>query len=169
LVGAPGRPLNFTVRRHVNLIASTERCFPLEPVPTEPIVEEAYLRAEAQGDGGATRCFSGRRWNALAPDELRYHSDAMYMFTPRAHQYYLPAFMTACLLHPSEVDEIPDKILWHLAAYDEPFWLSRVRLLTPEQCGVVTEFLKAIADAEHRESGHLDRALNGLERAKRGV
>jgi hypothetical protein len=91
------------------------------------------------------------------------------MFTPAAHRYYLPAFMLASLNHPHEAGEIPDKIIWHLASHQEPFWWERISLLSPEQCDAVADFVRTVAGLAHRSEGHIDRALAGLERAKRGV
>jgi len=142
------------------------KAFGVRPPPAEPIVEEEYLNPESQGDEGATEYFSGKSWKGLAAASLVWHRAAMYMFTPVAHQYYLPAFMVAAIEHPKEADEIPDLIIWHFADYEEPFWWKRICMLTAEQCDVVAAFINAVADKYHREEGYVERAFRGLDHAK---
>ena len=97
---------------------------------------------------------------------MRFHEAAMYMFTPRAHQYYLPAFLVARLEEPNEAD-FTENIIFHLASYEDPFWWERIRVLTPAQCDVITEFIRTVAD-EGYDAQQIDQAIAGLERAKRG-
>ena len=89
------------------------------------------------------------------------------MFTPRAHQYYLPAFMVASLKEPREADVIPDNIIGHFASHEDPFWWERIRLFTPAQCDVIAMFIRTVADEGH-EWKQIEQAIAGLERAKQG-
>jgi hypothetical protein len=148
-------------------VVDIERAFGVAPPPAEPLVEAEYLRPAAQGDEGATEYFSGKSWKGLEAQWLRYHEAAMYMFTPRAHQYYLPAFMLASLQEPREADVIPDNIIGHFASYEDPFWWERIRVFTPAQCDVIAAFIRTVADSGH-EPKQIEQALAGLERVKQG-
>jgi hypothetical protein len=145
----------------VQLIAEISEAFRLEPVPTEPLLEAEYLNPAAQGDEGATEYFSGKRWDSLDVRNLRCHAIALYMFTPEAHRYYLPAFMKASLEYPAEADVIPENILFHFAEFENPFWAERIRALSPLQRQVVAGFLRATADRTVDERW-LVPALRGL-------
>ena len=149
----------------MTLVEKIAVVFSVEPVPKEPLVEPAYLDPANQGDDGATEYFSGKRWNTLEVAKLRYHSDAMFMFTPEVHRYYLSAFMTASLTHPHEADDIPDKILFHFMSHDEPFWNERIEVLAPSQREVVASFLRAVADPQI-DGASLNAALEGLPQVR---
>jgi hypothetical protein len=110
----------------VTLIDTIKRVFGVAPPPPEPLVEAGYLIRGGQGDEGATAYFSGKPWQGLDVKSLRYHEAVMYMFTPTAHQYYLPAFMVASLETPREADIITDNIILHFARYEEPFWWQSI-------------------------------------------
>jgi hypothetical protein len=148
----------------VTLVAQIEGAFSVAPVPEEPLLEPVYLDPARQGDEGATEYFSGKPWNILDVEMLRYHSIALYMFTPEAHRYYLPAFMIASLQHPREADVIPLNSLSHLSQYKEPYWWERARALSPSQCAVVSDFVRAVAE-EHTDPGMVSAALAGLAQA----
>jgi Family of unknown function (DUF6714) len=153
----------------MSLIGRVEEAFGVGPPPAEPIVCVEYFRAGTVDDEGATRFFSGRSWKDIDMTSLRDHRAAMYMFTPRAHHYYLPAFIAASLDSPPEADDIRDLIIYHLSMHHDPFWWERIRLFNPAQCDVIAEYVEVASDDSHRESGDTIRALAGLERARRGV
>jgi hypothetical protein len=166
--GVP-RPPGLAGERRVLLIDRIEKTFGVGPAPPEPIVEPEYLRPGAQGDQGATNYFLGKRWKGLDADALRHHRAAMYMFTPRAHHYYFPAFMSVALDSAPEADDLPDLIIYHLSLHHDLFWWERIRLFDPPQCDVIAEFVEVVSDDTHRDSGETIRALAALERARRGV
>lgn len=112
------------------LVNKIIEAFPVQPVPLEPLMEPEYLNPLAQGDEGATEYFSGKPWDTLNVEGLVYHSAALYMFTPQAHSYYLPAFMMASIKYPHEADEIPDLIILHLSNFHNPFWWERICALS---------------------------------------
>jgi hypothetical protein len=153
----------------MSLVRRIEQAFGVGPPPPEPIVGAEYLRPGAPGDAGVTRFFAGKPWKGLDVNLLRQHRAAMYMFTPQAHHYYLPAFILAAVDTPPEVDDIADLIIFHLSMHHDSFWWERIRLLSPAQCDVVAEFVEVASDDADRESGDTVRALTGLERARRGV
>ena len=148
----------------MTLVAQIEGAFGVAPVPKEPLVEPVYLDPANQGDEGATECFSGKSWTSLDVDMLRYHSIALYMFTPEVHRYYLPAFMIASLEQPTKADVIPLNIVHHLSMYKEPYWWERVRALSPLQCAVVSDFVRAVTE-EHTDQNMVNAALAGLSQA----
>lgn len=151
------------------LLERIERTFGVGPAPLGPIIDREYLRPGVTGDEGATDFFLGKPWNGLDADLLRTHRAAMYMFTPPAHHYYFPAFMTAALDSPPEADDLPDLIVYHLSQYHDPFWWARIRLFSAAECDVIAEFVEVVSDDTHRESGETIRALAALEHARRGV
>ena len=153
----------------MTLIARIEQAFRITPPPVAPIAEGGYLRADAQGDEGATYAFLGMTWKSLSADLLVYHRSAMYMFTPSAHHYYFPAFMSVALELRSEADDIPDLIIYHLSLHHDSYWWERIRLFDGPQCDVIAEFIGIISDEIHGESGESIRALAALERARQGV
>jgi hypothetical protein len=148
----------------VNTRRKIEEAFGLDSPPREPLVEKEYLDARAQGDEGATAFFAGKRWNELNARGLRYHEAAMYMFTPEAHRYYLPAFMILSLDDLKAADVIPENMLFHFSLHDDPFWWERIRALTPAQCDAVAEFFRELENDFSRSQ--VEAAIHGLERAK---
>ena len=147
----------------MTLVDRIAAAFSVEPVPSEPLFEPQFLDPAKQGDDGATDYFLGKQWNTLEVAELRYHSDAMFMFTPEVHRYYLPAFMSASLTHPDEADTIPDDILFHLG-HNDLFWNERVKALSAAQREVVASFLRAVADPKI-DGSRLTAALEALSQA----
>jgi hypothetical protein len=162
-------PLNLGVMHLVSLIARIEQTFRVTSPPVAPIVEANYLRSDAHGDEGATDAFLGKTWKGLSADLLLYHRSAMYMFTPRAHHYYFPAFMRVALELRDEAEDIPDLIIYHLSLHHDSYWWERIRLFDGWQCDVIAEFVGLISDEVHRESGECIRALAALERARQGI
>jgi hypothetical protein len=153
----------------MSLVRRVEQAFGVGPPPPEPLVDAEYLRPGTLGDDGVTKFFSGKSWKGLDAAQLRQHRAAMYMFTPQAHHYYLPAFIIAALSSPPEFDDIPDLIIFHLSMHYDSFWWERIRLFDPAQCDVIAEFVEAVSDDADRDSGDTVRALAGLERARRGT
>jgi len=153
----------------MSLVARVEQAFGVGPPPPEPIVDPEYLRPGALGDEGVTSFFSGKPWTGIDVTQLRNHRAAMYMFTPQAHHYYLPAFIVAALSSPPEADDTTDLIIFHLSMHYDSFWWERIRLFDPTQCDVIAEFVEVVSDDADRESGDTVRALAGLERARRGI
>jgi hypothetical protein len=138
--------LDLIVRHLVTLIARIEQAFRITPPPLAPIVEAGYLRPDAQGDEDATEAFLGKTWKSLSADLLVYHRSAMYMFTPPAHHYYFPAFMSVALELRSEAEDIPDLIIYHLSLHHDAYWWERIRLFDGPQCDVVAEFVGVMSD-----------------------
>jgi hypothetical protein len=161
--------LNRIDRHFVSLIARIEQAFRITPPPPAPIVEACYLRPEAQGDEGATDAFLGKPWKGLSADLLLYHRAAMSLFTPRAHHYYFPAFMSVAFELRHDSEDIPDLIIYHLSLHHDSYWWERIRLFDGPQCEVVAEFIGMISEEVHWESGESIRALAALERARQGI
>jgi hypothetical protein len=150
----------------MSLLARIRAVFPESPVPREPLLEPVYLDPDAQGDEGATVYFSGKRWTSLDAAGLAYHRIALYMFTPAAHSYYLPAFMSAYIEHPEAAGPIPDDLMSHFSTYPDPFWSRRVEALSYAQREVVASFLSQI-DGPYKED--LRRATIWLQDAAGGI
>jgi len=135
-----------------------ERAFERTPAPQGRLVETLF------DDEGVSDYFRGRTWRGHAVKDLRYHEVALSFFTPEAFRYFLPAFMLASIDDPEAADVIPDGILFHLSAPDDPHQWGRVVQFEPAECDAIAAFLWWLADQYN--AGQIEKALEGLERAK---
>jgi hypothetical protein len=88
--------------------AAIKRAFPAEGAVPPSAAEVTAARDHE----GLISAFADRPWPTLSPEELRYNSVGLALFTDRAFAYYLPAFMLA-ELHSSEVmDVVPEHIAY---------------------------------------------------------
>ena len=87
-----------------SLMERVVMAFPVAPAPeAEEIIADLsddLERAEIR------EAFRGRAWNALPFEQLRYHADSLYLFSPAAWVYYAPAYMCALLRDYFEADMI---------------------------------------------------------------
>ena len=127
--------------------------FPLEPVPTAPIVDAPDNEAIAP-------VFLGRRWDGLTCRELREKSEAITYLNVPAFLYYLPSFLMATIDDPKTADIIPDHLLFKFGESDAAAIVAR---LHPDQRTVLAEFLSAYVGGNVCYLGHLAQALDNLE------
>jgi len=97
---------------------------------------------------------------------LRFYESGMCMFTPEAHNYYLPVLMIASIREPVTADVILGHLIFHYSEHQKEFWWKRISILTPQQCDAVSECVVEIAGELCHEEGHVKFALKGLKRAK---
>jgi hypothetical protein len=75
--------------------------------------------------------------------------DALYLFTPEAFQYYLPAYIRLAVLYPLD-SNLPDMLFYLLTPPEEAdlldYWNQRTHLMTNEQKTVIVEFLNWYAE-----------------------
>ncbi len=113
-------------------------------------------------DEGEEEYFADKTSEGHSVEALRYHEVAMGLFTPEAHQYFLPAFMVAALEDPDAADVIPDHILYHFSEYDREFWKKRVSILSNAQKSVIAKFLTYLYSSDEFHCDFLIMALQGL-------
>lgn len=89
--------------------------------------------------------FGGQPWQQFASiTELRYHSDALALFSNVAFHYYLPAFMIATLRDAVAADVIPDNIVYSFRCELGQAARGRLELFSQTQRAVVAEFLEML-------------------------
>jgi len=89
--------------------------------------------------------FGGRHWQEFTNvTELRYHYDALALFSNVAFHYYLPAFMTATLKDLDAADVIPDGIILSFRYEFGQAARGRLELFNQCQRAVVAEFLETV-------------------------
>ncbi|HEX6084064.1 MAG TPA: DUF6714 family protein [Thermoanaerobaculia bacterium] len=79
---------------------------------------------------------------------LRYHYDALTLFTPRAFHYYLPAFIRATLAAPEEAALICSAIVSNVELELGVAARGMLQPFTPPQLAVVARFLRALPPLE---------------------
>jgi len=130
-------------------------------------VEEAFRDVPYPGDDHLTDGSSmealdvadflrGRDWRDLRLDELVTNHASLFFMTPEAVRFYLPAYLTATLLHYNDADQIPGSVMFLLktpAASDaDAYGRYRARFgnVSPAQRQAIRAFLTWIRD-EHAE------------------
>lgn len=89
--------------------------------------------------------FGGRSWQQFTNvKELRYHSDALALFSKEAFHYYLPAFMTATVEDAVAADVIRDGISLSFICEFGQAARGRLELFNQSQRNVVAEFLETL-------------------------
>jgi len=67
--------------------------FPLEPIPKSSELTESF-GADVDDDLSVLR---GRSWDALAPQDFRFHFEVVCWLSPKAFRYYLPSIIKCSL------------------------------------------------------------------------
>jgi len=114
--------------------------FPLHGVPRkDEIIVHACDECFALRDA-----FAGRRWSDIPIKQLREHSSALSLFSPIAHHYYLPAFLTAAT-DPAVGSNFPmlDMVIYDLcpSKRDPGNWSERFSLFSPAQLSCLAHWL----------------------------
>ena len=96
-------------------------------------IEEAFSDSQYPGDdrlvydnsGRHFECaeiakdFRGKDWREIPLETLRYHSDSLFFFTPKAYHFYLPAYLMASILSYREADIISSNVVYSLTYHEE--------------------------------------------------
>ena len=123
--------------------------------------EDLFISHEQEE--GEREYFSKKKWQDCKIEGLLYNSSALFLFTPEAHTYFLPAFMIESLEHPEEADQIPDYLLYHFYDYEKPFWKKRIEILTNQQKIVISKFLLQVHKNDECGELYIDKAIYGLQ------
>ena len=86
------------------LLRELERVFPSSPVPK---VGDFFAGERGDVDPELLelkRNIGGKEWSQVDPDSFR-NSPFLYVATPRVFAYYLPAYISAALIHPDTEHE----------------------------------------------------------------
>lgn len=67
--------------------------FPLEPIPKSSELTESF-GPDVEDDLSVLR---GRSWDAIAPQDLRFHFEVVCWLSPKAFRYYLPSIIKCSL------------------------------------------------------------------------
>ena len=99
--------------------------------------------------------FFGRAWDKMDSITLEYHHDSLPLLSPKAFQYYLPAYLLSKLKDTSSI--AADMLEYSLCPYDdksEKFIFERKKVFTSKQKQVIVQFLeyfKAIEEYDPKE------------------
>lgn len=91
-------------------------------------------------DEGIVEYFRGTGWQGHQVKDLRYHCDALAIFTDRAFRFWLPAFMLAVLEDSEAADCISDFIPYHFS--DSYCGENGVAAFLPNELQAIVTFLR---------------------------
>jgi hypothetical protein len=93
------------------------------------------------------RCFKGRHWTEISPEELSSERFAIFYFTPEAFRFFLPAYMRANLLVLEVMDTAWEFTFGCLAPPEEgdtegnAWFMARMEKLTPAERAAVRAYV----------------------------
>lgn len=113
--------------------------------------DDVITYADVNYDPGAKdimESFRGIAWQSVSFELVLAHSDALFFMTPEAHQYYLPAFLTTCILSRRKKTDILISIIFDLiplkqvTRIDKDFFLKKFGVFTVAQVDIIVLFLE---------------------------
>lgn len=156
-------------------------------------IDKAFTNREYPGDENITCCtydkknggkfdgpcgecvqiaafFRGKFWRELSAKELRSQSGAGSLFTVKAYCYYLPAYLTAALQNPEELDVCVDDLPFLFGSEPKDVYgqdrLSKILgMLSDAELQVVLRYLRYRCDLEEDYLGYYARSISNVERA----
>jgi len=85
-------------------------CFPTKPLPPETAITQcSYLGCPDCSDIEAF--FNGKQWDQVSVKDYRLHCDATSLTTQTAFNYFLPGWMSACVLDRKVADVLPEYLI----------------------------------------------------------
>lgn len=140
-------------------------------------VERAFSDVPYPGDEDlvAHRCpvcaelaeaFRGTRWRDLSTSRISEYHNGLPHFSPPAFRHYLPAYMTAILLHLDESEPlIWDSIFTNVIPPEKPehmaWFHARMDGLTPAQMAVIRDYVRLyLTEEKHVPEGARERAAS---------
>lgn len=122
------------------VLAAIAEAFPAYPLDPTGVFKEwgiGYLDVPK-----FTEQSKGRLWTELTPKFLEYFGDAANFLGSQGYAQYLPAYLSAAVAFPPEIDCLPYSLLSSLQPMPEnPYveqrlWLRRARLTEKQQIAV---------------------------------
>lgn len=97
--------------------------------------------------------FKRKNWKVVPLEVLNRYRFNLSLFTPEAFHYYLPALILASVLFRSEVDTLPDNLIYNLTPPNEDGlnmdkFLRIAKSFNTSQKEVIREFIKLYATVE---------------------
>jgi hypothetical protein len=101
--------------------------------------------------------FAGRHWSTFDASLLEANYDQLPLLSPEGLAFYLPAYLLHALASLAAPDNVTDYTVWHLAPthndVDPAYYRARLRVMTPEQFAVLSDFIDlVVADERLREA-----------------
>jgi hypothetical protein len=114
------------------------------------------------------KAFRGRRWDAVPLETLRYHHEALFLFTDEAYRYFLPAYLTATVKSYKKAGNISHSVVFSLRPRpkDDPElkrFRARMGGFSKTQKVAIRAFLEHMV-AEHDEDDPLHDVPRALGR-----
>jgi hypothetical protein len=158
-----------------DLVARIEEAFAPRAYPGDTeITRCTYDRANGGTmDGPCWECvemaefFAGKSWRSLRAADLRRHGDADSLYTIKAYCYYLPAYLTAAIRAPTDLDVCVDHLAYRFGPKPGDPWrderLARtLHELTPDERAAVRGYFQFALTQEDDWDGYVERALRNL-------
>ena len=110
----------------------------------EPPDAEDLIALDCPECRAVRRVFRNEDRHEIKPRKIEWGYDKLPLFTPRAFQYFLPAFMLYSLENPSS--DVCQYTIYGLALHeaDDEWWQERINRFTKEQIAACNLFLKWI-------------------------
>ncbi len=114
-------------------------------------IRQAFADAPYPGDGGEighweVDSFIGQKdWIQVPLELLVWHVTDIPLFSVKGFHFYMPAFLSAALLHP-EKEGFASEVIMNLLPYsssNKHLLSQRIKVFNNIQKGVVVEYLKA--------------------------
>ena len=156
-------------------------------------IDKAFTNREYPGDENITCCtydtknggkydgpcyecvriaefFRGKFWRELSAKQLRSQSAAGSLFTVKAYCYYLPAYLTAALQNPEELDVCVGDLTCAFGpepkyAYGQDRLSKTLGMLSDVELQVVLRYLRYRCELEEDSLGYYARSISNVERA----
>lgn len=132
-----------------------QNAFPLEPIPSPDGLTDSF-GDDVEDD---LSILKGRRWDALEPQDFRFHFEVVCWLTPDAFRYYLPAIIKCSLAELeadsalSETELAVDYTLRMLIRSDSEKIEGRCTAIwqtfSVEQMAMVRRWIEALATRPH--------------------
>ncbi|NJL88244.1 MAG: hypothetical protein HC886_23475 [Leptolyngbyaceae cyanobacterium SM1_1_3] len=100
----------------VRVVQKTQTAFATSQYPGDDDLVEDKSYWEAIN---LSEQFRGKDWKKIDLKVLKKNRFSLSLFTPEAFHYYLPTFILASVLHPDEVDTLPDSVFYSLTPPEE--------------------------------------------------
>lgn len=98
-------------RDRMELVERIERTFAGVPYPGDDRIVENVADLESSN---LRKRFLGKHWSTLPLETLMDERSALPLLTPEAFRFFLPAYLHASVVHPDEVDVIPESVIFNL-------------------------------------------------------